>query len=90
VNGAQKAQITSPFTLQFTLGFPEESEAKEVLPTLKYATQKHYRYMLDVHLNPAFGQRQLRELTREELQSFLSRKLSKGLSWEPFTTSSVV
>jgi len=53
-----------------------------VLPMLKYATQKHYRYMLDVHLNPAFGQRQLRELTREELQCFLSRKLSNGLSWE--------
>ena len=28
-----------------------------VLPTLKYATQKHYRYMLDVHLIPAFGKR---------------------------------
>jgi integrase len=27
--------------------------------------------MLDVHLIPAFGKRQLRELTREELQSFL-------------------
>jgi integrase len=53
-----------------------------VLPTLKYATQKHYRYMLDVHLIPAFGKRQLRELTREELQSFLSRKLNRGLSWE--------
>jgi len=53
-----------------------------VLPTLKYATQKHYRYMLDVHLIPAFGKRQLRELTREELQSFLSRKLNSGLSWE--------
>ena len=34
-----------------------------VLPTLKYATQKHYRYMLDVHLIPAFGKRQLRELS---------------------------
>jgi integrase len=53
-----------------------------VLPTLKYATQKHYRYMLDVHLIPAFGKRHLRELTREELQSFLSRKLNGGLSWE--------
>jgi len=53
-----------------------------VLPTLKYATQKHYRYMLDVHLIPAFGQRQLSELTREELQSFLGRKLKGGLSWE--------
>lgn len=53
-----------------------------ILPTLKYATQKHYRYMLDVHLIPAFGNRQLRELTREELQAFLSRKLKGGLSWE--------
>ncbi len=52
------------------------------LPTFKYATQKHYRYMLDVHLIPAFGKTQLRELTREELQRFLSRKLSSGLSWE--------
>ena len=38
--------------------------------------------MLDVHLVPAFGKRQLRELSREELQSFLSRKLNGGLSWE--------
>jgi integrase len=53
-----------------------------ILPTLKYATQKHYRYMLDVHLIPAFGNRQLRELSREELQGFLSRKLEGGLSWE--------
>jgi hypothetical protein len=63
--------------------FVKDDWTPVVLPTLKYATQKHYRYMLDVHLNPAFGQRQLRELTREELQSFLSRKLSDGLSWEP-------
>jgi len=49
-----------------------------ILPTLKYATQKHYRYMLDAHLIPAFGNRQLRELTREELQGFLSRKLKGG------------
>ena len=62
--------------------FVKDDWTPVVLPTLKYATQKHHRYMLDVHLNPAFGQRQLRELTREELQSFLSRKLSNGLSWE--------
>jgi hypothetical protein len=53
-----------------------------ILPTLKYATQKHYRYMLDVHLIPAFGKSQLRNLTREDLQGFLSRKLNSGLSWE--------
>jgi hypothetical protein len=53
-----------------------------ILPTLKYATQKHYQYMLDAHLIPAFGNSQLRALTREELQCFLSRKLEGGLSWE--------
>jgi integrase len=53
-----------------------------ILPTLKYATQKHYRYMLDSHLVPAFGQEQLRDLTREDLQQFLVRKLNSGLSWE--------
>lgn len=53
-----------------------------ILPTLKYATQKHYRYMLDSHLIPTFGQKQLRDLTREDLQQFLARKLNGGLSWE--------
>jgi hypothetical protein len=53
-----------------------------ILPTFKYTTQKHYRHMIDVHLIPAFGRTQPRELMREELQKFLSCKLSSGLSWE--------
>lgn len=62
--------------------FVNEDWSAVILPTLKYATQKHYQYMLNVHLIPAFGNRQLRALTREELQGFLSRKLEGGLSWE--------
>ena len=61
-----------------------------VLPTLKYATQKHYRYMLDVHLIPAFGKRQLRELTREELQASLPESSIAGCRGRRFTTSNVV
>jgi integrase len=38
--------------------------------------------MLDVHLIPAFGNRQLRELTRQELQGFLLGKLNAGMAWE--------
>jgi hypothetical protein len=38
--------------------------------------------MLNAHLIPAFGNSQLRALTREELQGFLSRRLEGGLSWE--------
>jgi integrase len=76
-SGNARPQSTRTFT-----AFVNDDWIPVVLPTLKYATQKHYHYMLDVHLIPAFGERQLRELTREELQSFLSRKLKSGLSWE--------
>ncbi len=48
--------------------FVKEDWMPVVMPTLKYATQKHYHYMLDVHLLPAFGSRKLRELSREEIQ----------------------
>jgi Phage integrase, N-terminal SAM-like domain len=73
---------TRPQSVRTFGDFVKDDWMPVVLPTLKYATQKHYRYMLDVHLIPAFGKRQLRELTREELQSFLSWKLNSGLSWE--------
>jgi integrase len=71
-----------PQSLRTFGSFVRDDWMPVVLPTLKYATQKHHRYMLDVHINPAFGERRLRDLTREELQSFLSRKLKAGLSWE--------
>jgi integrase len=52
-----------------------------VLPTLKYSTKKYYQYMLRVHVYPAFGDLQLRLITRDAVQSFLSAKLRSGLSW---------
>lgn len=76
-SGKAKAQSTRTFK-----DFVSGDWSPVILPTLKYATQKHYNYMLGVHLIPAFGNRQLRELTREELQGFLLRKLNAGLSWE--------
>jgi integrase len=53
-----------------------------VLPSLKYATQKHYRYVLDVHLLPHFGTTRLYDITREQIQSFLAAKFRAGLSWK--------
>jgi len=53
-----------------------------VLPTLKYATQKHYRYILDVHLVPAFGNAKLSDIRREWIQSFLASKFAAGLAWK--------
>jgi integrase len=54
----------------------------EVLATVKYSTGKLYRYMTRVHLIPAFGNTQLRLITRDAVQSFLMAKLHSGLSWK--------
>lgn len=60
--------------------FVEEWKA-QVLPTLKYATQKHYEYVVQFHLLPTFGNVQLRLISRESIQTFLATKLKGGLSW---------
>ena len=53
-----------------------------VLPTLKYATQRHYKYMCGAHLIPAFGEQRLPDISREAIQAFLAAKLRDGLAWE--------
>src|SRR2546428_1482739 len=49
-SGSHRPQSTRTFG-----DFVREDWIPVVLPTLKYATQKHYRYLLDVHLLPALG-----------------------------------
>ena len=53
----------------------------DLLPTLKYSSKKHYEYIVNVHLVPAFGEMQLRLISRDSIQGFLNRKLKNGLSW---------
>lgn len=53
-----------------------------VLPTLKYATQQHYKYILKAHLSPAFGDSRLSDISREAIQNFLLAKLREEYSWE--------
>lgn len=60
--------------------FVQEWEAQS-LPTLKYATQQHYKYIVHSHLLPTFGNIQLRLLSRESIQMFLADKLKEGFSW---------
>lgn len=57
-----------------------EDWKRQELPALKYATQKHYEYVIDIHLKPTFGKVQLRLISRETIQGLLVSKL-KGLSW---------
>jgi integrase len=62
--------------------FVQRNWMPEVLPTLKYSSKKHYEYIVNVHLIPAFGDMQLRLISREFIQGFLSGKLRSGLSWK--------
>jgi integrase len=65
-----------PSSSRTFLDYAETLWLPEVLPTLKY-----YQYMLRVHLYPAFANVQLRLITRDGVQGFLSAKLRSGLSW---------
>ena len=60
--------------------FVQEWEA-QALPTLKYATQEHYKYVVNSHLLPRFGDVQLRLISRESIQIFLAEKMKEDLSW---------
>ncbi|MGB8063100.1 MAG: site-specific integrase [Candidatus Sulfotelmatobacter sp.] len=60
--------------------FVQEWEA-QAHPTLKYATQEHYKYVVNSHLLPVFGNVQLRLISRESIQMFLANKVKEGLSW---------
>jgi integrase len=76
-NGSHRPQSTRCFA-----DFVAQDWAPVMLPTLKYATQKHYRYILDVHLVATFGKARLCDIKREWIQSFLAAKFQAGLSWK--------
>jgi integrase len=71
-----------PQTMRTLKDFVQKDWEPVVLPTLKYATQKHYKYVLGAHLIPVFGEHRLSDISREAIQAFLMAKLRDGLSWE--------
>lgn len=71
-----------PQTMRTLKDFVQMDWEPVVLPTLKYATQMHYKYMLGVHLIPTFGERRLPDISREAIQTFLAAKLRDGFAWE--------
>jgi len=60
--------------------FVEDLWKPDAYITLKYSSQKFYNNMLNAHLIPAFGDMQLRLITRESAQNFLSKESRSGLS----------
>src|SRR5262245_20693146 len=43
-------------------------------------TQGLYRQVIDQHLIPAFGNRRINQITREDVARFIAKKLTTGLS----------
>jgi len=53
-----------------------------VLPTLKFATQEIYSFLLRKHLVPRFGDHRLCDISRAEIQRYVLDKLKQGFAWE--------
>lgn len=76
-SGQRRAEVTMTFGT-----FVAEQFEPGVLPTLKYATQKSYRFLLRKHLLPRFRDCRLFDIRRAEIQQYLIDKLTHGFAWE--------
>jgi len=54
-----------------------------ILPTLKFATQRNYRHLVRRHLLPIFGNFPLCNIRRQQIQGFVTDKMTKQqFSWK--------
>jgi integrase len=49
-----------------------------VLPMYKHSTQKNHRHILEKHLLPQFGDKQIAEVTRQEVQAYVAYLTKAG------------
>jgi len=69
----------STLTLQ---DFVDQFFVPLAFPILKPSTRKRYLSTLNLHLLPALGDYQLRNIRTVDVQRFVLQKLDKGLGWE--------
>ncbi len=62
--------------------FVEDRWKPDVYPALKFSGKKYYDNMIDTHLMPVFGDMQLRLITKDAAQRFLTAKAEGDLSWK--------
>jgi integrase len=62
--------------------FVEDRWKPDVYPTLKFSSKKFYDNMVDTHLMPVFGNTQLRLISKDSVQSFLTAKAQGDSSWK--------
>lgn len=76
-SGQRRAEATLTFGT-----FVAEQFVPDILPTLKYATQKIYSLILRKHLLPRFRDCRLCDISRAAVQQFVTGKLKAGYAWE--------
>jgi len=76
-----QGQYRPEATMSFSK-FVTECFEPGILPTLKFATQEIYSFLLRKHLTPRFGNQRLCDISRVEIQHYLLEKLKQGFAWE--------
>jgi len=71
-----------PLSIWTLKKFIEDRWKPGVYPALKHSTKKFYDNVVSAHLIPAFGETQLRSVSREAVQDFLNRKIRNSSSWK--------
>jgi integrase len=65
-----------------TLGtFVDSRYRKLILPLRKRTTRHGYEVILNYHILPQFKDRQVVDISHEEIQEFVTRKLASGAAW---------
>jgi integrase len=62
--------------------FVEDRWKPDLYPALKFSSKKFYDNMVDAHLMPVFGDTQLRLISKDRVQSFLTAKAQGDSSWK--------
>lgn len=73
-------QAQRPASLVTVAEFIEVRFKPDVIWALKHAGQKHYQYVLGKHVIPALGDRRLRDVTSDDVQALVKKKIEAGYS----------
>lgn len=85
VLGERLRLVNSPsalLSMRSLAQFVEKDWQRVIFPTMKYATQRSYEYVLGSHVLPVLGGLPLREISRERIQRLLNEKMEAGYAWE--------
>ncbi len=82
--------LQQPQSVMLFRDYVEDEWSSLILPTLKLSTRRSYRSFLGKHIFPFFGERRLREISKMEVQRFVTEKFRQGLAWQTVRNAWIV